>query len=211
MQTASWTTRRAAARLLPPAAAHPRPLPSMVTVWVETETEGEMEAVWHLLYPDPAAYIHELSDDLLARIFAVLDSRQLRLAAGTCRRWAELLYTRLELWHHVHLALPPKRSRGRDRCVRGGTTACLQCCPIKHGVASCSARACSPLFRPPATPPTCRRQSYTTPCAIDLGRLAHWLLMRRTAITTLEVELLYPDALALLPQVRHCSCCAMVR
>lgn len=62
--------------------------------------------------------IQELSDDLLARIFSLLDSGQLRRAAGTCRRWAALLRARLELWGSVALALPPKRSRGRDRRAR---------------------------------------------------------------------------------------------
>lgn len=61
--------------------------------------------------------MHHLSDDLLARIFGLLDSTQLRVAAGTCRRWAGLLRSRSELWHSVHLALPPKKSRGRDRCA----------------------------------------------------------------------------------------------
>ncbi|PRW39242.1 disease resistance TAO1-like isoform X1 [Chlorella sorokiniana] len=46
-----------------------------------------------------------------------------------------------------------------------------------------------------------RRNSYTTPCALNLERLAAWLQRRRQAILRLEVALLYPDAAALLPQL----------
>jgi hypothetical protein len=64
-------------------------------------------------------HIHDLSDDLLAAVLAgIPDSTQLRVAAGTCRRWAGLLRERLELWQEVQLELPPKRSRGRDRWGR---------------------------------------------------------------------------------------------
>ncbi len=59
--------------------------------------------------------ISVLSDDLLAQCFAVLDDGMLRVAAGTCRRWAALLRERAELFRSVRFDLPPKRSRGRDR------------------------------------------------------------------------------------------------
>ncbi|EFN52797.1 expressed protein [Chlorella variabilis] len=106
----------------------------------------------------PGLSINDLTDDLLSAVLAaVRDSTQLRAVASTCRRWAALLRDRLELWHEVQLALPPKRSRGRDR-----------------------------------------RNSYTTPCALDVERVVGWLARRATAVASLEVALLYPDAEALL-------------
>ncbi|KAL4440172.1 hypothetical protein ABPG75_003173 [Micractinium tetrahymenae] len=104
--------------------------------------------------------IGALSDDLLAQCFAVLDDGTLRVAAGTCRRWAALLRERAELFRSVRFDLPPKRSRGRDR-----------------------------------------RNSYTTPCALNVERLAAWLARRAGAIAQLRIGLLYPDALALLPRL----------
>lgn len=74
--------------------------------------------VWRLL-PGPTGF-GDLSDDLLARVLAELDCSQLRACAGVCRRWAELCRTRLELWATCDFALPPKRSRGRDRWARAG-------------------------------------------------------------------------------------------
>lgn len=72
-------------------------------------------------WPPAEAGIGDLSDDLLCRVFGELDSTQLRLAAGTCQRWAALLKNCEELWHRVSFALPPKKSRGRDRWGEGGT------------------------------------------------------------------------------------------
>jgi hypothetical protein len=71
----------------------------------------------HRPMPDccSAPSINELSDDLLAKIMASVDSAELRALAPTCRRWAALLRDGGELWRRVQLALPPKRSRGRDR------------------------------------------------------------------------------------------------
>lgn len=67
--------------------------------------------------------ISALSDDLLAQCFAVLDDGTLRVAAGTCRRWAALLRDRAELFRSVRFDLPPKRSRGRDRQVSARASA----------------------------------------------------------------------------------------
>ena len=44
-----------------------------------------------------------------------------------------------------------------------------------------------------------RRNSYTTPCALNVERLAGWLEHRGGAIRELEIAVLYPDAEALLP------------
>jgi hypothetical protein len=67
------------------------------------------------------AGVGSLSDDLLCHVFQlVIDSTQLRVISGTCRRWAALLRNRHELWESVSFALPPKRSRGRDRWAGEG-------------------------------------------------------------------------------------------
>ena len=125
----------------------------------------------------------------------------------------------MELWHAVDFQLPPKRSRGRDRRAKEAAspahtlswTAALPrvsakqaACPtaptLLHDCTASAHRAHSSYAH--AHAPYCRRNSYTTPCALNLERLAAWLQRRRTAILRLEVALLYPDAAALLPQVR---------
>ena len=74
-----------------------------------------------------------LSDDLLASVLGKLNSSELRQVAPTCRRWAELLQTRLDLWTTVTLHLPHKKSRGRDRWV-------MVCCLSAQSASTAQAR-----------------------------------------------------------------------
>lgn len=165
----------------------------------------------------PGTSIGVLSDDLLAQCLAVLDDGTLRVAAGTCRRWAALLRERSELFRSVRFDLPPKRSRGRDRSAtrppmrpshqgrpRGQfASAPLPGLPRASGSAPAPALVYTrqalgwPRLLPAPGPPR-RRNSYTTPCALNVERLAAWLARRSGAIVQLHVGLLYPDALALL-------------
>lgn len=126
----------------------------------------------------------------------------------------------MELWRSVDFQLPPKRSRGRDRWAlhhgREHAPSARHCATCMYGSAArlaCPAHAATPVLScitGSGLEPTLhchrnhtnrRRNSYTTPCALNLERLAGWLQRRRTAILRLEVALLYPDAAALLPQV----------
>ena len=59
--------------------------------------------------------LDSLSDDLLVAVLSHLDCTQLRGVGAVCRRFAELLRSRCELWGTVNLQLLPKVSRGRDR------------------------------------------------------------------------------------------------
>lgn len=98
----------------------------------------------------PGLSINDLTDDLLSAVLAaVRDSTQLRAVASTCRRWAALLRDRLELWHEVQLALPPKRSRGRDRCGSAAWLPGLRCVPPMTCCRALPLNPCLAVCSPP--------------------------------------------------------------
>lgn len=65
----------------------------------------------------PPDSFDRLGDDLLVAVLSRLSSAQLRTVAGVCRRWASLVRSHGELWTSTEFALPPRQSRGRDRCA----------------------------------------------------------------------------------------------